>query len=94
MNDCYASNGNPLASTLNAVPPTYGWVCDSNSGTCIKVLGGPYVSKEECSSDCVWNGGPSTPSYEKVSHWKWFCSNKGCQYVRTSENYQGFEEMT
>lgn len=94
MNDCYASNGNPLASTLNAVLPTYGWVCDSNSGTCIKVLGGPYVSKEECSSDCVWNGGPSTPSYEKVSHWKWFCSNKGCQYVRTSENYQGFEEYS
>ena len=88
-NGCHASNGSPLASTLVRVPAVYGWACDDNSGSCIKVLGGPYPSKESCESECTWNGGPSTSS-RLGGYWRWFCSNEGCKYVRTSKNHEGF----
>ena len=87
---CHALNGSPLAATLEKIEPVYGWTCDTNSGTCIKVLGGPHISKEGCESECTWNGGPSTPLESEISHWRWFCSNEGCKYVRTSKKYEGF----
>tara|TARA_R110000823_G_scaffold307420_2_gene430469 strand:+ start:699 stop:2414 length:1716 start_codon:yes stop_codon:yes gene_type:complete len=88
--DCHAINGSPESATHEAVPPVFGWMCDVNSGTCIKVLGGPYGTKEECSSLCSWSGGPTPPKYPDISYWRWFCSSKGCQYVRTYGRSEGF----
>ena len=89
-NGCYQSNGSPLASVIEGISPKYGWACDSNYGECLKVLGGPYDSKDLCNTECEWNGGPSTTTYSGIGYWRWFCSDEGCKYMRTSKSEEGF----